>query len=273
MNPIFKKIFKNGSKTYYYSSFFFPPSIKEDVFKLYSFVRTADDFVDTIPQKKEEFYNFKKMYELSLEGEKTGNFVIDGFKEVMLKKEFDPKWVDSFLGSMEADLYINSYETIESLREYLHGSAEVVGLMMAKIMNLPPESFESAMHLGRAMQFVNFIRDIEEDLWLGRNYFPKKDFIEHNLESLESKDAMDNPSGFKNFVRRQLNRFYIWQAEAEKGFKHIPKRYLIPIKTASEMYKWTGKVIYKNPFIVYEKKVKPSIPRIVATVGKNTVFA
>jgi hypothetical protein len=32
-------------------------------------------------------------------------------------------------------------------------------------------------------------------------------------------------------------------------------------------------MIYKDPFIVYEKKVKPSITRIVATVGKNTVFA
>ena len=58
---------------------------------------------------------------------------------------------------------------------------------MAKIMELPSESYESAMHLGRAMQFVNFIRDIDEDLWLGRNYFPKKEFIEYNLESLESK--------------------------------------------------------------------------------------
>ena len=273
MNPIFKKIFRNGSKTYYYSSFFFPPSVKEDVFKLYSFVRTADDYVDTIPQKKEEFYNFKNMYQLSLEGERTGDIVIDGFKETMEKKEINPKWVNSFLGSMEADLYINSYETIESLRVYLHGSAEVVGLMMAKIMELPSESYESAMHLGRAMQFVNFIRDIDEDLWLGRNYFPKKDFKEYSLKSLEPNDIIKNPSGFKNFVRRQLNRFNIWQTEAEKGFKYIPKRYLIPIKTASEMYKWTSKVIYRNPIIVYKKKVKPSIPRIVATVGKNTVFS
>jgi phytoene synthase len=273
MNPIFKKIFKNGSKTYYYSSFFFPPSVKEDVFKLYSFVRTADDYVDTIPQKKDEFYNFKEQYKRSFRGETTGNLVIDGFREVMEKKDFDPEWVDSFLGSMEADLYINSYETMDRLRVYLHGSAEVVGLMMAKILGLPPESYESAMDLGRAMQFVNFIRDINEDLWLGRNYFPRNDFNEFNLESLNPEDSIENPIGFKSFVHKQLNIFYSWQIEAEKGFKHIPKRYLIPIKTASEMYKWTANVIYNNPFVVYEKKIKPSIPRIVATVGKNTVFS
>ena len=246
--------------------------MKEDVFKLYSFVRTADDFVDTIPQQRDEFYKFKEEYRRSLNGEETGNLVIDGFREVMVKRELEPSWVDSFLGSMEADLYISSYETMESLRKYLHGSAEVIGLMMAKILDLPVESFGSAMMLGRAMQFVNFIRDIDEDLWLGRNYFPKKDFITCNFDSLRPEDSRKNPDGFRRFVHKQLDMFYAWQMEAEKGFKYIPKRYLIPIKTASEMYKWTAKVIGDDPFIIYEKKVKPSIPRIVVTVGKNTVF-
>ena len=132
MNSLYKTIFKNGSKTYYYSSFFFPPAVKEDVFKLYSFVRTADDYVDIIPQKKQEFYEFRKLFESSLEGEETGNLVIDGFSEVMRRREFEPGWVEAFLNSMESDLYINSYETIESLMKYLYGSAEVVGLMMEK---------------------------------------------------------------------------------------------------------------------------------------------
>ncbi|MBD3206151.1 hypothetical protein GF319_07385 [Candidatus Bathyarchaeota archaeon] len=108
MNSIYKTIFKNGSKTYYYSSFFFPPKVKEDVFKLYSFVRVADDFVDTIPQKKEEFYEFRKLYERSLEGEKTGDILIDGFSDVRDRRDFDPSWIDAFLNSMESDLYISS---------------------------------------------------------------------------------------------------------------------------------------------------------------------
>lgn len=273
MNPIHQRIFKNGSKTYYYSSFFFPPKVKEDVFKLYSFVRKADDFVDSVPQQKNEFYSFKDRYEQALAGENTGDIVIDSFVELVERRSFDTSWVEAFLYSMESDLYINSYETMESLRKYLYGSAEVVGLMMARILNLPEESHNSAKHLGRAMQYVNFIRDINEDLWLGRNYFPRKEFIENNLESLEQHDTLKNQVGFKRFVHNQLDRFHEWQAEAEKGFKYIPKRYLIPIKTASEMYKWTAKIIKKDPLIVYDRKVKPSITRILAYIGKNAVFA
>lgn len=271
MNSIYKKIFKNGSKTYYYSSVFFPPDVKEDVYKLYSFVREADDYVDVIPQRKKEFYNFKDRYHLALRGMKTGDAVIDGFVDLMKEREFDPSWVDAFLYSMESDLYINSYETIGSLMQYLYGSAEVVGLMMAKILNLPEESYEYAQHLGRAMQYVNFVRDINEDLSLGRNYFPRKEFIINQLKSLEPEEAINHPEGFKNFIRTQISRFREWQHEAEKGFKYIPRRYLIPIKTASEMYKWTAGIIDKDPFAIYQRKIKPSIPRIVATIGKNSI--
>ena len=273
MNSLHETIFKNGSKTYYYSSFFFPPIVKEDVFKLYSFVRIADDYVDTIPQEKQAFYDFKDKYHRALEGEKSKNIVIDSFVDLVHKRDFDPAWVDAFLYSMESDLYINSYETMESLRKYLYGSAEVVGLMMAKILGLSEEAYESARHLGRAMQYVNFIRDINEDLYLGRNYFPRKEFTENDLMSLEPEETRRNPVGFERFVRTQLQRFKEWQLEAEMGFEYIPKRYLIPIKTASEMYKWTAKMIERDPFIVYMRKVKPSIPRIVAQIGLNAVLA
>jgi len=272
VNPIHKVIFKNGSKTYYYSSIFFPPEVKEDVYKLYSFVRKADDYVDTIPQQKQEFYQLKKNYINALSGEKTDDVVINSFVELMNKRGFEPSWVDAFLYSMESDLYIRSYETIESLKTYLFGSAEVVGLMMAKILTLSEEAHESARYLGRAMQYVNFIRDIDEDLYIGRNYFPRKEYLENKLQNLEYEETIKNPEGFKRFIKTQLKRYSNWQLEAEKGFKYIPKRYLIPIKTASEMYKWTAKIIEKDPFIVYQRKVKPSIPRIVVTIGKNAVF-
>jgi phytoene synthase len=268
----FTRIFKKGSRTYFYSSVFFPPEVREDVFKLYSFVRIADDFVDTVPQRADEFHAFKDRYQRALEGETTEDVVIDSFVELAERRDFEPDWVDSFLASMEADLHTRIYPTIERLRTYLYGSAEVIGLMMAKILELPARSYESAMHLGRAMQYVNFIRDIAEDLHLGRTYFPLKELRENDLESLEYSHVSANPSGFRDFLHTQLRRYMGWQTESEEGFGYIPKRYLIPIRTASEMYKWTARVIWGNPFIVYAIKVKPSISRIVSQIGYNALF-
>lgn len=272
MDNRFTQIFRSGSKTYFYSSIFFPPAVREDVFKLYSFVRVADDFVDTVPQKREEFYTLKERYRRAVEGEATGDLVVDSFAELSERKGFEPNWVDAFLTSMEADLHTRIYSSIDKLRTYLYGSAEVIGLMMAKIMGLPERSYDSARHLGRAMQYVNFIRDIVEDLHLGRTYFPQKDLRANGLEGLRYDQVWGNPEGFRGFLHKQLGRYMTWQAESEEGFDYIPKRYLIPIKTASEMYKWTAKVIWSKPFIIYAVKVKPSIARIVSQIGYNAIF-
>jgi phytoene synthase len=266
-------IFKGGSKTYFYSTIFFPKRVKEDVFILYSFLRKADDYVDAIPQDAEGFYSFKERYYQAIDGITTGDIVIDSFVKLSERKKFENNWADAFLNSMEMDITKSTYDTMKDLLIYLYGSSEVVGLFMAKIMDLSPESYENARYLGRAMQYINFIRDISEDIELGRTYFPQKDLDSFNIESLNENYAHNKTEEFIGFVRKQLDTYHSWQGKAEEGFSYIPYRYLIPIKTASDLYKWTGSQINKNPFVVYQKKVKPSIPNIISKVASNSITA
>lgn len=82
-------IFKRGSKTYFYSTLFFPPKVRRDVFILYSFLRKADDYVDRIPQDTEGFYDFVERYRVASSGEKTGDVVVDSFAELSARKSFN----------------------------------------------------------------------------------------------------------------------------------------------------------------------------------------
>jgi 15-cis-phytoene synthase len=264
-------IFKRGSKTYFYSALFFPPRIREDVFALYGFVRTADDYVDAVPQQAEEFYDFKDRYLQGMAGGETGDPVIDSFINLARRKRFDPAWTEAFLRSMEQDVTVASYRTIDDLLVYLYGSSEVVGLMMAQILDLPPESHSAARNLGRAMQYINFIRDIAEDLVLERLYFPEEEMDEFGLQDLTESTARRHPDRFAAFVRSQIGRYEEWQAEAETGFRFIPRRSLIPIRTASDMYRWTARRIGLDPSIVYRLKVRPSATRVVSRATYNTL--
>lgn len=271
INKNIYSIFKKGSRTYYYSTVFFPKKVKRDVFILYSFLRKADDYVDQIPQDSESFYQFRERYYQAKNGIETGDIVADSFVQLAERKNFEDEWVDSFLASMAMDITKSTYKDIDELYTYLYGSSEVVGLFMARIMDLPKESFTAARHLGRAMQYINFIRDIDEDIELGRTYFPQNDLKQFGLTSLDENQAIANPNGFRGFVRKQLETYKIWQETAEKGFKFIPYRYLIPIKTASDMYNWTARQIEKDPFVVYQRKVKPSAPKIVSNIFSNSI--
>ncbi|MCS7092724.1 MAG: phytoene/squalene synthase family protein [Patescibacteria group bacterium] len=258
-----QKIFKNGSITYYYSSLFFPKEVKKEVFTLYAYVRTADNFVDVIPQKKEDFYNFKKLTKQAFrEKTHTGNIIIDDCAALFNKRKIPQELIFSFLSAMEKDLTKKDYEDFSELDQYMYGSANVIGIMMAYILDLPKKSFPYAELLGKAMQYANFIRDINEDISLGRIYIPKSELIKHNLTN---KDYLEHQNAEKMsaLIRSQIKIYYKIQNEAENGFRYIPKKYRIPIQTASNLYKWTINKIYKNPMIVFEKKVKPSPYRVI----------
>jgi len=260
------EIFRKGSRTYFTSSLFFPPGMRDDVSVLYAFVRSADDFVDAVPQDKEGFYRFRDNYQRSLRGTKAGSVVIDGFVDLMQRKNFDPEWVDAFFHSMELDLVKSVYATLDETLEYIYGSAEVIGLFMSRIMHLPPEAHDAARMQGRAMQYINFIRDIKEDLEFGRQYLPLEG---SGLESLKYEHVCGHSGRFIEFHRKQVKLYEKWQAEAEEGYAYIPARFLVPIKTAAEMYLWTADRIMENPFIVYEKKVKPPKHVIMLKILSN----
>ncbi|MEO0233660.1 MAG: phytoene/squalene synthase family protein [candidate division WOR-3 bacterium] len=269
INKTSYQIFKNGSKTYFYSSVFFPITVRSRVFILYSFVRKADNFVDSVPQDKDGFYRFKDDFYKRLKGEKVEDVVIESFVSLMKKFDIKKEWVDSFLDSMEMDINKKTYLNLDETLKYMYGSAEVIGIMMCKIMGLTEESYHYARNLGRAMQYINFIRDINEDNQLGRLYLPLDVLKKYDLNSLTYEEVSKKDERFKEFLREQLDLYFKWQNIGEQGYRYIPKYLMVPIKTASDMYKYTAKRIYDNPFIVYKIKVKPRIRRIVFTGIKN----
>lgn len=260
--------FKQGSRTYFNSSLFFPKAVRQDVFALYGFVRVADNFVDSVPQDPDGFYRFKEAYEKARQDGPIGDPIIDAFVELGKRKSFDPDWTEAFLHSMELDLSKKEYNRLEETLEYIYGSAEVIGLYMAKVLNLAPESLPHAERLGRSMQYINFIRDIDEDRSLGRRYLPLEGTP---LKTLDREYVRGHPGEFDEFLRHHLDKYRIWQREAEEGFRYIPRRYLIPIKTASDMYNWTARSIEENPMVVFERKVKPSKTRIWRAILANTL--
>lgn len=267
---IHEKTFRRGSRTYFNSSRFFPRDVRDDVFILYGFVRSADDFVDATPQDPDGFGAFVARFRAAAAGTPAGDTIIDPFVDLARRRGFEEEWVDAFLASMRMDLERSVYPTVEDSIEYMYGSAEVIGLFMARILDLPRDADPAARMLGRAMQYINFIRDIAEDNTLGRTYLP---ISETSLPSLSEAAAAADPDEFRRFIREQLKRYRVWQGEGEAGYRLIPRRYRIPIKTAGDMYDWTGTRIGADPFIVYRRKVKPRAGRIVATGLTNLVTA
>jgi 15-cis-phytoene synthase len=262
------QVFKAGSTTYFNSSLFFPAAMRTEVFALYGFVRVADNLVDAVPQDAEGFTQFVARYRAALVGTPAGDPIIDDFVELSWRLDFDSAWTDAFLASMEADLHKKVYRTEAETLDYIYGSAEVIGLFMAKVMRLPEESFHAAKRLGRAMQFINFIRDAAEDTVLGRRYLPLEidgvRLLDVPDDWLPTREwAREHPAEWTAFLRGHLARYAVWQAEAEAGYRFIPWRARMAVRTAGDMYNWTARQIAADPMVVFARKVKPPRGRIL----------
>jgi len=265
------KIFKQGSRTYYVASTFFPQPYKDDVFTLYAYVRTADDLVDTQPVSPKQFLVFEKETYRALASGQSDNLIIHNFVLLARKHSFSTSDITSFLDAMKQDLKPKPFQTAKDVDTYIYGSAEVIGLFMARIFHLPKKLDAQAKLLGRAMQYINWLRDINEDNNLKRQYLPQEALKKHFLDNLTYAEAKSKPAFFKNFIREELVRYMDWQTKASKAFPSMPRCMRIPVMTASDAYAWTAKKISKDPFIVYRKKVKPSTTLLLWFVLKNWV--
>lgn len=123
------------------------------------------------------------------------------------------------------------------------------------------------------MQWINFIRDIDEDNHLGRQYFPSEDISSCELKDLSAESAKKHPEAFEKFIHKQISRYQTWQDEASIGHAYIPRSLRIPVKTAVDMYNWTAMKIAEHPQLVFEKKLKPSKTRVMARAAWRSINA
>jgi phytoene/squalene synthetase len=122
---------------------------------------------------------------------------------------------------MEMDLYKNGYD-VNGFKEYVTGSAEVVGLMCLRIFcNGDDEIYAKlkshAMSLGSAFQKINFLRDLNADMFsLGRTYFPDMksgELTAANKSEIENSIALDFADGFAGIKKLpRSSRFGVYVA-------------------------------------------------------------
>lgn len=178
-----KLVTKNYSTSFSLAVYMLSPSIRDAIYSIYGFVRFADEIVDSFHgfQKEDLINDFEKEYYKAYDSGISLNPILNSFQITVKKYNISDDLVQSFLKSMKLDLVKSDYHSDEEYKEYIYGSADVVGLMCLKVFvdgnNQKYEQMkDEAMRLGSAFQKVNFLRDLKDDnLVLNRNYFPGVD--------------------------------------------------------------------------------------------------
>ncbi len=104
------------------------------IYNIYGFVRFADEIVDTFHEhnKEELLSEFKKETYKAIERKISLNPILHSFQLTVNEYKIDTGLIDAFFKSMEYDLCKTIYDAA-SYKDYIYGSAEVVGLMCLTI--------------------------------------------------------------------------------------------------------------------------------------------
>ncbi len=251
-----EKVTKTYSTSFSLATRLLSKNIRKDIYNIYGFVRFADEIVDSFHDynKTELFHDFSLDLEKSLLNKIHLNPILNSFQHTFHKYNIDKKLVDSFMKSMRMDLTKKKYNTIEEYKEYIYGSADVVGLMCLKVFvqgdnNMYNKLKNKAMKLGSAFQKVNFLRDLKADREdLNRTYFPNTKF--EKLSEIEKNEIInDIESDFKQGL---------------EGIKNLPLEAKFGVFMAYRYYNQLLKKLKKTPATeIINKRIRvPNLKKI-----------
>lgn len=274
-------------RTYFLATRFLPPDARPAVHALYGFTRTADDIVDDVDATTEA----KRAGLTVLSGQLRDALVDDrratdpavdpsvrAAADVARRYELPADWFEAFLHSMAMDLTVTGYATQADLDEYVHGSAAVIGLMVTPILGtVGPRSVAepAAAELGIAFQLTNFLRDVGEDLRLGRVYLPEDVMTAYGVDR-ELLAAQDGHSPVDPRVQALLTDRIAYTrdryATAEAGIGLLAPRGRRCVRVAYQLYGDILGAIEQADLQVFGPRVRVSRRRR-ASVALRTLLA
>ena len=241
----------------------FDKGFRYPIYGIYSFVRYADEIVDTFHahDKSALIASFRAEAFKAIEDKISLNPVIHSFQQVVNTYNIDHQLINAFLLSMQMDLDKTAYD-YTTYKQYIYGSAEVIGLMCLRVFTdnndeLYHALLPQARSLGAAFQKVNFLRDVQADLEeRGRTYFPNIDF-----NNFSEKDKMDIEADIKKDFD-----------DAFEGIKRLPGGTRLGVYIAYKYYlQLFKKITYTPATVILQKRIRISDTRKIGLYFKAVV--
>lgn len=167
-----------------------PRAKRDGMSALYAFCREVDDVADdqSIPaeRRRERLAAWRDDIRRAC-GAELPTFPVNRELQPFIQQHGLPFHLfDELLKGVEMDLDITRYANYEELEQYCYRVASVVGLLSIEVFGYQdPACKEYAIHLGKALQLTNILRDVRSDAERGRIYFPLSELERFNVTTDE----------------------------------------------------------------------------------------
>jgi phytoene synthase len=197
--------------TYYWATLRLPRGLRPAVQALYGFVRGADELVDGANRaadptaRRRALDRWQDELEQGIASGSSRHPVIAALVDAGRRHDLPLHELSVYMDSMRLDCGPVRVRTQAELDLYMRGSAGAVGLIMARLLEVPSELHSAMAELGTAFQLTNFIRDVREDYELDRIYLPTDDLARcgASVDDIAARRATD---GLRTLLAAEVSR-------------------------------------------------------------------
>jgi 15-cis-phytoene synthase len=157
-----------------------PSERREAMSALYAFCRQVDDVADEdhvpLQQRRAQLHLWRQDIRRAFAAEQPEFPVNRELQPVIRRYNLQLEYFEALLDGVEMDLETIRYSSWETLDLYCYRVASVVGLLSIEIFGYKdPVCRNYAVHLGKALQLTNILRDVHDDARRGRIYLPESE--------------------------------------------------------------------------------------------------
>lgn len=222
------------SSTLAFALFCLPRDRRADMRDYYRFCRILDDIADSPTVPRAEKRSALDAWRSALDGDRP----LPGFLSHLNDRyALDLPVLREIVAGMEMDIEGFDCETFDDLRTYCWRVASAVGIGCLPILGADRDrSRDFAENLGIALQLVNILRDVGEDLQNGRVYLPAEDIKRFGL-SRETLVKAEATPAFRSLLQTQADRARRFFAHAEANLPSPDRRALLAPRIMMTLYR------------------------------------
>ena len=251
---------KTHSKTFYFASLFLGPQRRRAIWAVYAFCRVADEIVDTempVALRLAKLDAWRAELRAAFAGKPHSPLMV-AFADAVARYGIPIDPALDLLRGAQRDVTIRRYQTYEELREYCYLVASTVGLLTCPVLGyeegvLERGALEYGAELGRAMQMTNILRDVGEDLRMGRIYLPAEDLARFDYpESALLAHTIDDR--FVALMQFQIARVRALYDAAAPGIALLSASSQYTVRLALSLYRGILDEIERNGYDVFTRR-------------------
>ena len=176
-----------------------PKAKRDGMSALYAFCREVDDVADDeavpIDDRRTQLSAWREDVRLACTGGQP-EFAVNRELQSIIRQHpgLTFNLFDDLIRGVEMDLDVKRYQSHTELEQYCYHVASVVGLLSIEIFGYTnPRVREYAVHLGKALQLTNILRDVKTDAERGRIYFPLEELDRFRVNEAEILNGEYSP--------------------------------------------------------------------------------